>query len=206
MIDPQAVNLATLPWLPLSERSAFPRQPAIYFAINSNEEVQYIGISQDPKQRWSRHHRYEQLNSIGKVKIAYLFVEDVTLLRSIESALIAWFQPPLNISGNPANFVSANSNTPKLVNGIGKVMMQLPMTTFKQLTLWSWLEAQNCSQLCSNVVAAWAESNEEQFLADIESRAKDMGKTRDELIQEIFDAAGLDFTSNQIEIAPDDLD
>lgn len=102
MIDPKAVDLASLPWLPLSERSAFPRQPAIYFAIDSTEKVQYIGISKDPKQRWSRHHRYEQLRSAGKVRIAYLFVEDVALLKSIEAALIAWFHPPLNVIGIPS--------------------------------------------------------------------------------------------------------
>jgi hypothetical protein len=43
-------------------------------------------------------------------------------------------------------------------------------------------------------------------MADIESRAKDMGKTRDELIQEIFRSAGLDFNSDHIEIEPDDED
>ncbi|AFZ11325.1 hypothetical protein Cri9333_0344 [Crinalium epipsammum PCC 9333] len=34
MIDPQALDLSILPWLPLNAKSAFPRQPSIYFAIN----------------------------------------------------------------------------------------------------------------------------------------------------------------------------
>jgi hypothetical protein len=99
MINPEAIDLNSLPWLPLEARSAFPRQPAIYFAINRDGEVQYIGISQDPKRRWAQHHRYEDLQESKGVKIAYLFVEDVALLRPIESALIAWFRPPLNVVG-----------------------------------------------------------------------------------------------------------
>jgi putative transcriptional regulator len=103
MIDPGTIDLASLPWLPLDERSAFPRQPAIYFAIASSGEVQYIGISKDPRQRWYQHHRYQQLEALGKIRIAYLFVEDATLLRPIEDALIAWFCPPLNMTSAPLN-------------------------------------------------------------------------------------------------------
>jgi hypothetical protein len=103
MIDPQSIDLASLPWLPLTERSAFPRQPAIYFAIDSLGKVLYVGISKDPKRRWLQHHRYEQLQQAGKIKVAYLFVDDIALLKPIENALIAWFRPPLNVTGIPVD-------------------------------------------------------------------------------------------------------
>lgn len=77
------------------------------------------------------------------------------------------------------------------------------MTTLKRIVLWGWVKAQSRSQLCSNVVAARAEANEAQFMADIENRAADMGKTKEELIQEIFKAAGLDFASGRIELEDD---
>jgi hypothetical protein len=32
MINPSEVNLSCLPWLPLDAKSAFPKNPAIYFA------------------------------------------------------------------------------------------------------------------------------------------------------------------------------
>ena len=37
MINPQDLDLNSLPWLPLTEKSSFPEQPAIYFAIDAND-------------------------------------------------------------------------------------------------------------------------------------------------------------------------
>ncbi len=79
--------------------SAFPRNPAIYFAIDSQGTIQYVGRSLDPKNRWASHHKYEQLEAIGGIKIVYLFVDSIELLPQIESALILWFDPPLNATG-----------------------------------------------------------------------------------------------------------
>lgn len=99
MIDPASLDFSSLPWLPLDARSAFPRQPAVYFAIDGQGSIQYIGISVDPKTRWNQHHRCKQLEAIGGVRIAYLFVEDAALLKPIELKLISFFDPPLNVVG-----------------------------------------------------------------------------------------------------------
>ncbi len=104
MINPESLDLSTLPWLPLDERTAFPKQPAIYFAIDSQGNIQYIGRSVNPKIRWYSHHKYDELQAIGNIRIAYLFM-DVDLLPSVESALIDWFDPPLNTVGK------SNQNT-----------------------------------------------------------------------------------------------
>lgn len=72
MIEPQTLDLSQLPWLPLDARSAFPRNPAIYFAIDGQGIIQYIGRKVDPKARWANHHRYEDLASLNEVKIALL--------------------------------------------------------------------------------------------------------------------------------------
>jgi Helix-turn-helix len=53
----------------------------------------------NPKNRWLAHHKYEQLEAIGEIKIVYLFVDLPELLPQIESALILWFDPPLNVAG-----------------------------------------------------------------------------------------------------------
>ena len=95
-INPQDINLASLPWLPLEAKSAFPQQPAIYFAIDFCGNVQYIGRSVNPKSRWSSHHKFPELQKIGQIKISYLFIESIELLPEIEKALILWFDPPLN--------------------------------------------------------------------------------------------------------------
>jgi len=95
MIDPATIDLSALPWLPLDAKAAFPRQPCIYFAIDSQGVVQYVGRAVDPKQRWASHHRFNDISALGGVRIAYLFM-DADLLPSVEAALIVWFEPPLN--------------------------------------------------------------------------------------------------------------
>ena len=109
MKNPTEINFASLPWLPLDAKTAFPKNPAIYFAIDSTDTIQYIGRSVNPRARWQNHHRYE---SIGNIRIAYLFVDLPDLLAEIETALIEWFDPPLNVVGKVSNLreSSASSN------------------------------------------------------------------------------------------------
>ena len=111
MINPENLALEALPWLPLEEKGAFPRQPAIYFAIDQKGVVQYIGRSVDPKQRWADHHQYNPLSEIGSIRIAYLFI-DVDFLNATEKALIRWFNPPLNTVGKEAFRVKIVSKKP----------------------------------------------------------------------------------------------
>lgn len=98
-IDPQSLDLTALPWVPLKATSGFPEDPAIYFAIDAQGTVQYIGRSGNVRTRWKSHHRYRQLEKMGGVKVAYLFVKTPQLLPSLESTLISWFNPPLNVVG-----------------------------------------------------------------------------------------------------------
>jgi len=95
MIDPSTIDPSGLPSVPLTDRSQLPSEPCIYFAIDSQGVVQYIGRSINPKQRWMVHHRCPQLSSMDGVRVAYLLV-DADLLPVVETALIKWFNPPLN--------------------------------------------------------------------------------------------------------------
>jgi DNA-binding Xre family transcriptional regulator len=96
MITPESIDFSVLPSLCLTRRSELPEVPAIYFAINSLDQIQYIGRSQNLRQRWLSHHRQFQLQAIDSVRIAWLRCDDVSLLAEIEAALIEWFEPPLN--------------------------------------------------------------------------------------------------------------
>jgi uncharacterized protein (DUF4415 family) len=97
MINPSDIRLDSLPWVPLNATNGFPEQPAVYFAIDSQDRIQYIGRSSNVRGRWKNHHRYEELAAIGGVKVVYLFIEAPELLPEIEAALIEWFDPPLNV-------------------------------------------------------------------------------------------------------------
>lgn len=96
MITPQSLDLSTLPSVTLERRCELPQESGIYFAIDTENVVQYIGLSKNIQRRWLQHHRYDVLATIDGVRIAYLLVSDVTLLPEIEAALIEWFQPILN--------------------------------------------------------------------------------------------------------------
>ena len=90
-IDPRS-----LPSVPLKSKNRLPEYAGIYFAIDSLSTIQYIGRSVNIRDRWRGHHRCNQLESMSGVKIAYLLIDAPELLDHIESALIEYFDPPLN--------------------------------------------------------------------------------------------------------------
>ena len=96
MITPQTINPLTLPSVPLEMRSQLPTIPCIYFGIDSERVVQYIGRSINLQQRWIQHHRQHQLKNMSAVQITWLAVDTLDLLPEIEAALIEWFNPRLN--------------------------------------------------------------------------------------------------------------
>jgi hypothetical protein len=87
MIDP-----FSLPSVPMVCRKQLPTVPCIYFAIDALGQIQYIGKSVNPRQRWTQHHRQSQ---VKECRIAYLEC-DAALLDKVEQALIQWLQPVLN--------------------------------------------------------------------------------------------------------------
>lgn len=91
------INPAALPSLPLAERKALPDAPAIYLVL-AGDAVLYVGQAINVRQRWAVHHRLKQLNAHGGCRIAWMQVDDVSLLDEMERACIAYYDPPLNNS------------------------------------------------------------------------------------------------------------
>jgi DNA-binding XRE family transcriptional regulator len=100
MIEPSTINPLALPAVPLEKKSQLPTTPCVYFAIDSQGIVQYIGMTEDLKQRWVSYHRYEYLKLCNQVKISYLQIDNIALLPEIEAALIRYFNPPINRMGS----------------------------------------------------------------------------------------------------------
>jgi len=94
-VQPSNINPLSLPSVSLEQRSQLPTKPCIYFAIDSQGVVQYIGRSNNPRNRWQSHHKGIELALMGGVQIAYL-ESAVDLMPEIERALITYFCPPLN--------------------------------------------------------------------------------------------------------------
>ncbi|MCC5644754.1 helix-turn-helix domain-containing protein [Nostoc sp. CHAB 5824] len=97
MLQPELINPSLLPSMPLEWRKALPECPAIYFAIDADNQIQYIGQSGNLQLRWEYHHRQKQLELMNGVVIAWLTIDSLDLLAEIEAALINWFNPPLNL-------------------------------------------------------------------------------------------------------------
>lgn len=108
MIDPQLIDIETLPSVALSDRKKLPEISGIYLAVDSQETVQYIGKSVNLNQRWKTHHRHSQFKDIGKIKIVWIEVSEKSLLLEIETALIEYFNPVLNQSLVPKKNLPAN--------------------------------------------------------------------------------------------------
>ncbi len=71
VISPESIDLSVLPSLAITDRKQFPAIPCVYFAIDSQGVVQYIGQTSCLSSRWANHHRFDQLESLGDVCIAY---------------------------------------------------------------------------------------------------------------------------------------
>lgn len=89
------VDVLSLPFLLVEERSALPDTAAIYFVL-AGDVVLYVGQSVSLRQRWLAHHRLAQLNERGGCRIAWMHVDDARLLDELERACIEHFGPALN--------------------------------------------------------------------------------------------------------------
>lgn len=94
----RTINPLALPSVSLKQRSQLPTTPCIYFAIDNQGVVHYVGRSINLRKRWvdHHHHRLDQLSELTDVRLAWFEVGEITILPVIEVALIRWFRPVLN--------------------------------------------------------------------------------------------------------------
>jgi hypothetical protein len=90
-------EFSTLPNLKLSERQRLPECSAIYFAI-AREQVLYVGLATNLRNRWQNHHRLPQLEAVNKRCEVNLFwlgcVQNQ--LNDLEHQYIEYYCPTLN--------------------------------------------------------------------------------------------------------------
>ena len=95
MIRLQDVDPLSLPSVAVEDRKQLPETPAIYFAIDGNNQIQYIGKSRFLKSRWKNHSHSQRLARAGVVTISFLEV-DAELLDVVEAGFIDTLCPPIN--------------------------------------------------------------------------------------------------------------
>jgi predicted GIY-YIG superfamily endonuclease len=107
-----ALDFSQLPSVPLPNRDRLPQCPGIYFAIDDQNRVLYIGLASNLWGRWKgqQHHRLEQLTRMHKktpVRLAWLDCSDRPhALLELETYYIAFYDPLLNRTEVPARKIT----------------------------------------------------------------------------------------------------
>jgi hypothetical protein len=99
--EPQSIPLLALPFVSFAERKRLPRLAAIYFVLNVEGMVLYVGQSINLALRWAAHHRATKLSEHQATRIAWLVMEDAALLDDVETACLAYFKPICNSRTHP---------------------------------------------------------------------------------------------------------
>jgi hypothetical protein len=98
MSNRKVVDLTLLPSVPLSEKRHLPSETGVYFVIDGDGIVRYVGASLNIKKRFSSHNKAETFRNMGEVVVAYARVE-AALLKPVEQLMIHCFKPQLNEVG-----------------------------------------------------------------------------------------------------------
>ncbi len=100
------IDLSSLPSVSLLNKDILPHCSAIYFLLDSENRVLYIGQATNLCARWKAHHRFEQLKKINRksnIRIAWLVLNNnKELLDQTERYFIELYQPLLNKTPVPA--------------------------------------------------------------------------------------------------------
>ena len=86
-----------LPNIKLKQKYNLPECSAIYFAI-ARDQVLYVGLARNLKNRWQNHHRFPQLDALNKrceVRLFWLACAQ-NQLEDLERQYIEYYCPTLN--------------------------------------------------------------------------------------------------------------
>lgn len=91
----QRIEIGSLPSVPLGRLDMLPSISAIYFAVDGQGEVQYVGQSKNIFSRWTQHYQHGFLYHMEGVRIYFLPCH-FQFLDLFEPAFIWLYSPSLN--------------------------------------------------------------------------------------------------------------
>lgn len=83
-----------LPFVPFEERQKLPKQPGIYYVVDSDDVIVYIGKTNNLRTRWAYHHRAFQVSK-GVYRIFWQLVA-LEKLSKAERAAVRIYGPMWN--------------------------------------------------------------------------------------------------------------
>lgn len=94
---PEDISLETLPWLSLDSLKHLPSIPALYFLVDAENCILYIGRSQSLRQRWQAHHvLHKVIDRATSLRLLWYQVETPEILIALEKACLDRWKPVLN--------------------------------------------------------------------------------------------------------------
>lgn len=151
-ITSDGIDPLKLPSLPLEWHKALPAVSGVYVVLNSTGQALYVGHSKNLQKRWMKHHLKKKLLEIGGVHLAWIELQDVSLLEEKEYNLIGQLTPPLNYKKDLPKRRSPESSTEFTVYCRLPVLMarRIPPLTQKQLAQDTNLSPTTINQLYRN--------------------------------------------------------
>lgn len=95
-------SLLTLPAVPIDKRKGLPQSCCVYFVLNVQGCVLYVGQTNNLARRWYRHEQMPQFQAYQATHLAWLPLDGL-LLNAIEATFIAALKPPCNTTNGAKN-------------------------------------------------------------------------------------------------------
>jgi hypothetical protein len=156
-LDPQSIPLLSLPFVPFYEPKRLPRLTAVYFVLNAKGTVLYVGKSINLLQRWLGHHRAAKLTDQQATRIAWLTIDDVTILATVEAACIAYFDPFCNGFRGPRVKRADVSKTRMPRGPYKKMLVRIPPDILEALEEETASSDRSVNGELVHVLRAWAD-------------------------------------------------
>ena len=113
-----SLQIAKLPSLAFEHRRDLPPIPALYFVLDIQVNILYIGQTANLRDRWKSHHRAPQMDSTT-YRIHWREIADEGQRADAERQSIAFFRPPWNRSEIP---VAEMKRVEAYINDVARYM------------------------------------------------------------------------------------
>lgn len=131
-------QISTLPSLAFEYRQDLPPVPALYFALNNQREIVYIGETGNLRDRWKSHHRARQM-STGGYRIHWMEMADADARAAAERQAIDYFRPLWNRTEIP---VADMKRVEAYINDVARYMEIDPKELVCQILMeWAYNRA-----------------------------------------------------------------
>lgn len=129
------VQVSHLPSMAFEYRKDLPPVPALYFVVDGQLNIAYIGQTANLRDRWKQHHRGLQMER-GSYRIHWREVADEQQRLDFERQAIKYFRPPWNRSEVP---VADMKRVTAYINDVARYMEIDPRDLVARiLTEWAY--------------------------------------------------------------------